>query len=46
MENYDRKFQEFKNGKISKEDWKEYCAVILDKLLEDNKEIFKRLKFN
>lgn len=46
MLNYDKKFQEFKNGKITEEEWKEYCTVILNKLLENNKEVFKRLKFN
>ena len=46
MVNYDKKFQEFKDGKVSEEEWKEYCTVVLEKLLENNKEVLERLKFN
>lgn len=44
MLNYYKKFQEFKDGKISEEEWKEYCATVIENLIEID-EAFKRLKF-
>lgn len=35
-----RKLKESMKG----EEWKEYCLKVLDKIIEDNVEVFKRLK--
>lgn len=46
MENdqYYEMFAKVQDGTISEEIWKDYCLSLLDKVLEDNKDIFIRLK--
>ena len=46
MENdqYYEMFAKVQSGIISEETWKEYCFKLLDEVLEDNKDVFIRLK--
>ena len=41
---YDTMFRKFQNGEITETEWREFCAKILDKVLDDHKDIFVRLK--
>jgi hypothetical protein len=42
---YDIMFRKFQTGQITETEWREFCGKILDAVLEENKEIFVRLKF-
>ena len=42
---YDTMFRKFQTGEITETEWRDFCVKILDKVLEENKEIFVRLKF-
>jgi hypothetical protein len=46
MENnqYYEMFAKVQSGIISEEVWKEYCFNMLDEVLEQNKDVFIRLK--
>ena len=42
---YEIMFEKFQTGRITETEWREFCDKILDKVLEDNREVFQRLKF-
>lgn len=35
--------EKFLNQEISKEEWNEYCTVLLFEIIQDNKDVFERL---
>ena len=45
---YEQKYlemeQKFMEGKITVDEWKDFCTLLLDCILEDNEDILKRLK--
>jgi hypothetical protein len=41
---YEEMYQAFKDNKITLEEWRDYCHDRLFDLLEENKEVFIRLK--
>ena len=41
---YNEKYQQYIDGEITLEEWQEFCTFLLELLLEDNKNILKRLK--
>ena len=43
-EEYTTKLKQFVNGEITEEQWKEYCAGLLEEITEDAKDIFIRMK--
>ena len=43
-EKYIEKYQQYCKGEISQEKWYEFCAFVLDFLMEENKDILKTLK--
>jgi hypothetical protein len=43
-EKYIEKYQQYCKGEISREEWYEFCTLILDFLMEENKNILKNLK--
>jgi hypothetical protein len=43
-EEYTTKLKQFVNGEISEEEWKEYCTVLLEEIMEDAKDVFIRMK--
>lgn len=45
-EKYYEKYADFYNGKISEEEWADFCAFFLEELMEENTDILKKLKEN
>ncbi len=41
---YFEKFQAVQNGTISAQEWQDFCFQLLSLIMEDEKEIFVRLK--
>lgn len=41
---YDKMYADFKAGKLSPNAWQKYCADTLIKIMQDNADVFKRLK--
>ena len=37
-------YNDFFEGKITDKEWYDYCLKILDKIMNENVEVFKRLK--
>lgn len=44
IQQYFENLQKFQNGDWTSDMWYIYCASILDQLMEENKEVFIRLK--
>lgn len=44
QERYYQLYSDHKNGNLSTEKWNDYCDQWLTKLLEENKDVFVRLK--
>jgi hypothetical protein len=42
---YKENFEKFQSGKITEAAWVEYCRELYNEILEQNKEVFKRLKY-
>jgi hypothetical protein len=42
---YEIMFRKFQNNEITETEWREFCGKVLDKVLEENREVFVRLKF-
>ena len=43
-EKYHEKYTDFCKGKISKEEWTDFCAFFLEELMEKNVDILKKNK--
>ena len=43
-EKYYEKYKEYCQGEISREDWRDFCTLYLEELMEENVDILKRLK--
>ena len=43
-QNYILMHNMFKDGKISLQEWQEFCMIMLMELMQENKEVFQRLK--
>lgn len=41
---YEQKFQAFQGGKISEKEWQDFCIQALSIIMEENKDVFMRLK--
>jgi len=41
---YNERLQQFKNGEITEEQWKEFCSYCLGKIMEENQDVLVRLK--
>ena len=41
---YYEMFAKVKDGQITEQDWFDYCSEMLNKIMEDNKDIFIRMK--
>lgn len=41
---YSKKYEQFCNGEISAEEWHEFCAFVLELLMEENADVLKNLK--
>ena len=46
IDNYAMMHQAYQNGDLTQEQWDNYCLGCLQELMNDNKEILKRLKEN
>lgn len=44
IKNYDTMKELFEKGKISETTWRKYCTMVLEKLMEENKQVLKNLK--
>jgi hypothetical protein len=44
IDNYAMMYQAYQNGDLTQEQWDNYCLGCLEELMNDNKEILKRLK--
>lgn len=44
IDNYAMMYQAYQNGDLTQEQWDTYCLGCLEELMNDNKEILKRLK--
>ena len=44
IDNYAMMYQAYQNGDLTQEQWDTYCLGRLEELMNDNKEILKRLK--
>lgn len=42
---YDEMFAKYNAGEISVEAWLKFCNEFMDKILEQNKDVFMRLKY-
>jgi len=42
---YNEMFAKFQNGQITEKVWFDFCFEILSQIMEDNKDVFVRLKF-
>lgn len=45
-EKYREKYEDFCKGKISREEWADFCTFFLEELMEENADILKKLKEN
>ena len=43
-EKYNKRYQQYCKGEISREEWCEFCALVLEIIMEENAEILKNLK--
>lgn len=43
-EKYNEEYQAYCKGLISKEEWQNFCTIILEIIMEENKDILKNLK--
>ena len=41
---YNKKYEQFCKGEISSEEWYEFCAFVLELLMEENADVLKNLK--
>lgn len=41
---YNKKYEQFCKGEISSEEWHEFCAFVLELLMEENADVLKNLK--
>lgn len=41
---YNKKYEQFCKGEISSEEWYEFCAFVLELLMEENADALKNLK--
>ncbi len=41
---YNKKYEQFCKGEISNEEWHEFCAFVLELLMEENADVLKNLK--
>ena len=41
---YNNTYEEFCKGEISREEWNEFCALVLEILMEENADVLKNLK--
>ena len=46
VEKYNEKYQQYCNNEISREEWYEFCTLVLEILMEENADILKNLKEN
>ena len=46
IDNYAMMYQAFQNKELTEEQWNDFCLACLQELMNDNKEILKRLKEN
>ena len=44
IKNYETMKELFDKGKISETTWQKYCTKVLEKLMEENKQVLKNLK--
>lgn len=44
IKRYKEMFEKFTSGKITQEEWQAFCFVILGEVMEENKDVFVRLK--
>jgi len=44
IEEYSQKLSEFVNGFISEQEWMDYCKLILEDVMEANKDVYVRMK--
>ena len=43
-ETYQQMQQQFQTGQITEQQWKDFCMTVLEKLMQQNKDVFERLK--
>ena len=41
---YEQKLQRYEKGLLKEEEWKDFCEYVLDRLLEENKDILEFMK--
>jgi len=44
MNTYTQQYKRFKRGEITTQEWQRYCLKMLYKVMEENREVFVRLK--
>ena len=44
IKKYETMKELFEKGKISEITWRKYCTIVLEKLMEENKQVLKNLK--
>ena len=46
LEQYNKVRKEYLKGKLTDEQWQEFCAQCLDELLSENEKVLEKLKNN
>jgi hypothetical protein len=44
IKKYKEMFDRFNKGEITQEEWRKFCFVLLGEVMEENKDVFVRLK--
>jgi hypothetical protein len=42
---YDQMYKAVQEGKITEKEWSDFCMQMLSNIMDDNKDVFERLKY-
>ena len=43
-EKYNEKYNQYRKGEITSEEWYEFCSLVLEIIMDENKDVLKNLK--
>lgn len=43
-EKYNEKYNQYRKGEITLEEWYEFCSLVLEIIMDENKDVLKNLK--
>jgi hypothetical protein len=44
QDQYDKTYDQFQTGKITADEWYQFCYNVLDEIIQENKDVMIRLK--